>query len=440
MNSRRKFIKDIGFVSLGTIITADFNLSAKSISYSGSVTLPGGFATCAGMSENGWYAASLVLNNDDKHSISDTEMGSDISFRKKGEMLKEWTGKHPSDHKARLVLSSSWQDHKTEEIACEDVILFPVSPAGMTNSPVVVFVSRNEGSWFLNLYRDGENKKIFSSQHSIRYPSVISIKNDIVVSFEQKNGEIFLINSNGQGLYQTKGKRAKILNAGDRIALMKEICTPNGITTHVELINNGSREKVWDLPAEDDYTFNGDICCHHDELFVVSETTHAFGQDDRMGNYRKLRAWSSQLNDNKFKPLAEESLIPVPEVTSTWMKENLSPIRPRIFIEKDIPVVIYRRFRDAGFKKFGWDLYKISLVGGAWTPVSRITENIISPDTGYGFLQQNDSYIMALPSFDDNGSRIDKGPVVPENHRIEVMVQDSGVSFPDLTWRRFQKI
>jgi len=431
--TRRKFVKELGFMSIGTLILPNVKLSANNIANAKKITIPGGIASCAGITNNGWYAASLVLSDDNKHSISDTKLDKNIGFEARGELLKKWMIEQGTGLNAKLVLTTSWKSSENKEISCNETILFPVSPAEITASPVVVFVSRDNNKWSLNLYQNGEVSSLYSSDKSIRYPSVTCNKDDIIISYEQdkgNNGEIYLINSNGRIIYQTQGRRAKLVNTEDKIGIMKEVCTANNISTCVELINKRRIEKVWNLPAEDDYTFNGDICFHNDKLFIVSETTHAFGQDDRMGNYRKLRAWTASLKDIEFSPLAEKSLIPIPERTSTWNKENLSPIRPRIIIENGIPVVLYRQFRDAGFKRFGWDLFKICFENGSWGPASRITENIISPDTGFGLIQRGDSYILTLPSFDNDGTAIDNGPVVPEKHRIEIKTQNSKVTFP----------
>jgi len=431
--TRRKFVKELGFISMGTIILPNLKLTANNITQAKKINIPGGIASCAGVTNNGWYAASLVISDDNRHSFSDSNIDSNIGFEERGNLLQKWIAEEHMGCSAKLVLTTSWQTSVNKELACDKSILFPVSPRETTASPVVVFVSRDENKWYLNLYRNGEVSKLYSSNNSIRYPSVISIKNDIIISYEQDNdneGHISLVNSQGEIIYQTQGRRAKLVKAGDKIVLMKEICTNNSITTCIELIGNNKQENIWHLPEEDDYTFNGDICYSEGKLYVVAETTHAFGQDDRMGNFRELRAWHATLSDRNFKPVAEQSLIPVPEQTSTWKKENLSPIRPIIFIEGSVPVVLYRQFRDAGFKKFGWDLFKTEIKNGKWCPPVRITENIISPNTAFGLIQQRDSYILTLPSFDNNGPRIDGGPVVPTNHRIEIINQNKHTTFP----------
>ena len=132
------------------------------------------------------------------------------------------------DCPAKLVLTTSWQSSENIELACDQSILFPVSPKEKTDSPVVVFVSRDHNKWYLNLYRNGKVSKLHSSDQSIRYPSVISIKSDVIISYEQdqdNEGHITLVNSRGKLIYQTQGRRAKLVEAEGQIALMKEVCT-----------------------------------------------------------------------------------------------------------------------------------------------------------------------------------------------------------------------
>jgi len=430
-NSRRKFIKDLGFISAGTFILPNLKFTADNTAHAKIIIL-GGIASCAGLTYNGWYSASLVISDEHRHSVSDSDIDSNLSFEARGNLLQKWLAEQHLDCSAKLILTTSYHTSANKELVCEKSIFPPVSPREKTASPVVVFVSRDKNKWHLNLYRNDVLSRLLSSDTSIRYPSVISVKDDIIISYEKDNGSdglISLINKQGEIIYQTRGRRAKLVNADDNIILMKEICTNNSIITSIELVKEKRKEKIWNLPGEDDYTFNGDICYYKGKLYVVAETTHAFGQDDRLGNFRKLRAWKVSLSDKSIRPMAEQSLIPIPEQTSTWMKENLSPIRPIIFIEKGIPVVFYRQFRDAGFKHFGWDLFKTGLKGGKWNQPIRISENIISPDTSLGIVQQGDSYLLAMPSF-DYGPQIDGGPVVPVNHRIEIINQNRTKEFP----------
>lgn len=420
---------------MGTFVLPELNLTAKDLAHAKRMNIPGGIASCAGVTENGWYAVSLMISDDHLHSQDDGPLDTDLDFEERGDLLQKWLKEQQETCPARLVLTTSWQSEGHQELACEHSILFPVSPKEKTSSPVVVFVSRNAQQWHLNLLHKGKLAKLCSSWNSIRYPSVVSLSDELLISYEQdegNEGHIFLVNARGKSMYQTLGRRAKLVKADDQIFLMKERYTNNSITSCIELIDNNKQEKAWDLPVEDDYTFNGDICFDEGKLYVVAETSHAFGQDDRMGNFRQLRAWHASLSDHNFSPVAGQSLIPVPEKTSTWMRENLSPIRPIIFIEKGKPVVLYRQFRDAGFKRFGWDLFKTTAENGNWTPPVRITENLISPDTGFGFIQQADSNILTVPSFDNNFKGIKGEPVVPTNHRTEILHQNRHTSFPTI--------
>ncbi len=421
---------------MGTLILPDLKLTARNIAQAKKMVIPGGIASCAGVTNQGWYAASLVISDENKHAASDFHIESNIGFEERSNLFQKWMSEQRQGCPAKLVLTNSWQTSENKELACDKIILFPVSPRETTASPVVVYVSRDQNNWYLNLYHNGEVSKLHSSKNSIRYPSVTSTKNDVIISYEQdigNEGHIILVNSQGDIIFQTPGRRAKLVRVGDNFALMKEICTNNSITTSIELIENNKQVKIWHLPEENDYTFNGDICYSKGKLYVVAETTHAFGQDDRMGNFRELRAWNASLSDNSFRSVAEQSLIPVPELTSTWMKENLSPIRPRIFMEEGGPVVLYRQFRDAGFKRFGWDLFTLVMQNGKWGQPVRITENILSPDTGFGFIQHHDSYIMTMPSFDNIPHGMKREPVVPANHRIEIINQNKNTAFPPIT-------
>ncbi len=434
-NNRRKFIKELGLISMGTFVLPELNLTAKGLAQATGMNIPGGIASCAGVTKNGWYAASLVFSDENKHTLSDTIVDSNMDFEERGNLLQEWMSEQQKDCSAKLLLTTSWQTSANKELACEKSILFPVSPREKTASPVVVFVSRDAHQWHLRLFHKGKVTTLCSSQNSIRYPSVVVLKDELLISYEKdqgNEGHISMVNSQGKIIYQTQGRRAKLVNADGQVALMKERCTSNSITSCIELIDKNRLKKTWDLPMEDDYTFNGDICFDKGKLYVVAETTRAFGQDDRMGNFRALRSWSASLSDNRFRPVAGQSLIPVPEETSTWMRENLSPIRPVIFMEDGAPVVLYRQFRDAGFKRFGWDLFKTVAKNGTWIPPVRITENLISPDAGFGFIQQHDSYILTTPSFDNHPHGVKGEPVAPTNHRIEIINQNKNRTFPHL--------
>ena len=292
-NNRRKFIKELGLISMGTFVLPELNLTAKGLAQATGMNIPGGIASCAGVTKNGWYAASLVFSDENKHTLSDTIVDSNMDFEERGNLLQEWMSEQQKDCSAKLLLTTSWQTSANKELACEKSILFPVSPREKTASPVVVFVSRDAHQWHLRLFHKGKVTTLCSSQNSIRYPSVVVLKDELLISYEKdqgNEGHISMVNSQGKIIYQTQGRRAKLVNADGQVALMKERCTSNSITSCIELIDKNRLKKTWDLPMEDDYTFNGDICFDKGKLYVVAETTRAFGQDDRMGNFRALRS------------------------------------------------------------------------------------------------------------------------------------------------------
>ena len=248
---------------MGTFVLPELKLNAKGLAQVKMMNIPGGIASCAGVTENGWYAASLIISDDHLHSQDDGPLDPDLDFEERGDLLQKWLKEQQETCPARLVLTTSWQSEGHQELACERSILFPVSPKEKTNSPVVVFVSRDAQQWHLNLLHKGKLSKLCSSRNSIRYPSVVSLRDELLISYEQdqgNEGHIFLVNAKGKPMYQTLGRRAKLVIAEGQVALMKERCTSDSIITCIELIDNTKLKKTWDLPLEDDYTFNGDIC------------------------------------------------------------------------------------------------------------------------------------------------------------------------------------
>jgi len=131
-NNRRKFIKELGLISMGTFVLPGLNLTAKGLAQATGMNIPGGIASCAGVTKKGWYAVSLVFSDENKHTLSDTIVDSSMGFEERGNLLQEWMSEQQKDCSAKLLLTTSWQSSANKELACEKSILFPVSPREKT--------------------------------------------------------------------------------------------------------------------------------------------------------------------------------------------------------------------------------------------------------------------------------------------------------------------
>ena len=104
--------------------------------------------------------------------------------------------------------------------------------------------------------------------------------------------------------------------------------------------------------------------------------------------------------------------------------ENMTPIRPQIFLIDEQPVIGYRRFRFRGNKTFGWDLFLSRFDTTGWGKPVRVSESYGMLDTGFAVLPTGKTVFAAC----DQAS--DSMPCV--NHRVILAEIVKSFALPDI--------
>jgi len=259
----------------------------------------------------------------------------------------------------------------------------------------------------------------------------------LICAWEEGAGtgeRIVLSDSCGRLIYRCEGRNPHLAASEDRLYLLVENPGPNDVVLKLEsfgIAEGGNAGRELKLVAEgseeirgsEPYTFNADIAADGSGgVYVVAECCNSFGTDDRLGLHRDLKVWRFDQAEELADISGVDGRLPVERrAFNYWSTENLPPIRPRVYLEGDRPVVAFRQFRHYGFKTSGWDVFWTELTADGWSAPVRISEHLTTPDTGYGFVPSENSIspgtarMWALPCAENDGrySRF-------YSHRVEI--------------------
>jgi hypothetical protein len=388
-----------------------------------------GYDACCGLSHSGWYAGVQVIDDIDSAFLSEEERPYDEAR----ESSHNWEQAVRSLN--RRVLLVTGEEGDAREIARADLVCGPESPKERSKGPVLTWTQRRLGSWELKLHSDGKAKTVLGSREVLRGPKVAICADGLFLACERDDGkgrgEVLLLSSEGRQLMSVEGRNPILAASAEGLLLMTERCSRNSVKLRIQEIIGNKEVRRAEIDGGDDYTFNADLAydTRTGDVFVVSESCPAFGMDDRIGMHRDLKAWRWRPDSSLEDITGATGRIPIERVAfNFWSTENMPPIRPKVYPKGERIEVVYRQFRYAGFKSFGWDVFTTSWSGGKWSRPVRVTEDRITPDTGYGVAPSGDRYLGVFPCVDNPG-----GSSRSQNFRVKIVEFDEEWKLPAIS-------
>ena len=384
-----------------------------------------GYSACGGDCRDGWYAGALVIDDIDGPFLPgragpyDAVRANCLHWREAYARI------------GRRVVLASESDPAGAELAQAERVCGPVCPRERVESPVLAWTQRIGGAWELKCLADGATRTVLRSISVLRSPQVAAGPDGLLLAVERdtdgQRGEVLVVDTAGREMLRAEGRAPKLAGDPRGAVLLVEQCGRNAITLCVRQLAGGRVGREAELAGPDEYTFNAEIACGADgSAFVVAESCPAFGMDCRVGLHRDLLAWRWEADADPEDISGPAGRLPIPRRTfNYWSDENLPPIRPRVFVDADGPVVVFRQFRHFAFKTFGWDTLWCRWAGEGWREPVRLSEHLSTPDTGYAVFPSGGRYVSVLPCLDNAG-----GPDRCENHRVEIAAFDAEHALP----------
>jgi len=383
------------------------------------IRIENGYSCCAGLAESGWYAGALVIEDVDGSHIPST----DLDYDQARESCLDW--QRALAGVDRRVVCVDGNSHQQDQIARAENICGPVSPREITPGPTFAWTQRMSDAWNFGACSDGRTSTVFQDSSPIRSPGVCKGPDGLMLACETDSkgaGEVRLFSLEGDEILRIRGRNPVLRASLNGVFLLTEQVTRDSISLLLQEVGgNGSEVEI---SGEEDYTFNADMVCGENGVFIVAETGPAFGMDERLGMHRDLRAWrwsGGSLEDIS----GNGGRLPIDrEAFYYWSNENMPPMRPTIFLDDVRPVVAFRRFRHFAFKTFGWDTCMIRW-NDTWGITQRLSEGLTAPDTGYAVLPFDGKFLGVFPCLDNPGNHT---PCT--NFRVEVREFDPDFSLP----------
>jgi len=395
-----------------------------------SASIPNGFCCDGGLSEDGWYVATLLIEQPDEpfRSAADSQ-----DYDEASTAIRNWQSQFVGRPR-RLVLTTQQDPTVLNELVSADRIFGPVCPREPTPTPVVAWTQKTGDTWSLMLYADGQTATLMTSEKLLTHPAVTVTPACCLVACETdtgSEGRILLLNSSTDESYTFPGRNPQLASSSARSILLSERSTNNEIRLESRIVADGTITPARLLPHRDDYTFNADLTfdLRNKRFIVVTESCPAFGMNDLFGQHRDIDAYSLAEAQESFAPFPNNNnRIPDPRYAFRIRSvENMTPIRPQVFTIDGSPVAGFRRFRFRGNKTFGWDILLSRASESGWSRPQRISETYGLPDTGFDLLPLNNSLLSVFAACEQNGN---SSPCT--NHRVRLQEIDKSTALPEL--------
>ncbi len=392
--------------------------------------VPHGFCCDAGVADDGWYAAILLIEQPDEpfRSQSTTD-----DYDRAANAVRHWQSQFVGRQR-RLVLVTQQDPQHPQEIAAADRINGPVCPQMRTRLPVTAWTQKNGDLWSLMLSVGTEITTLHRDNRLLTSPAIAVAGDRFVVACETNTGrdaEILLFDGHGAAPITFPGRNPQLACSATRQLVLSERSERNEIRLEARTFANGTILSTTRLPQRDDYAFNADLVSDPvaDRFIVVAESCPAFGMNDLFGQHRDIDVYAMESTQTEFQPFPQEGNR-LPDSRRAFRirsVENMTPIRPQLFLIDGQPVIGYRRFRFRGTKTFGWDILLSRFDDRGWSRPVRITETYGMPDTGFSILPTDDSLLTVFAACDQPGR---SRPCT--NHRVQLKKIERSLALPEV--------
>lgn len=424
---------DVRVKTVATSLIAGFLLSGVALRADDPVrfhaTVPDGFCCDGGVCDQGWYAAVLLIEQPDEPFRS---QAASQDYDQAATAVRNWQSQFVGRPR-RLVLVTQQNARFPVELATADRIFGPACPQTPTAARVIAWTQKVDDTWSLMLHVDGRTRTLTKSPRLLTSPAVAATSDGFLVACETstgREGQILLFDGVSDPPLTFPGRNPQLASAGEHSIVLSELSTRNEIRLQARTVKSGVITQTTSLPHRDDYTFNADMIYapHQRRFIVVAESCPAFGMNDLFGQHRDIDVYALHEGQQTFVPFpADSNRLPDPRRAFRIRSvENMTPIRPQIFLIDGRPVAGYRRFRFRGNKTFGWDILLSRLADAGWSRPQRITETYGMPDTGFDLLPFNDSLLAVFAACDQNGN---SSPCT--SHHVRLTEIDRAAALPD---------
>lgn len=271
-------------------------------------------------------------------------------------------------------------------------------------------------------------------RHAVDQPRDCHRQGRTIVACETdtgRSGRILLFEGRSERPITFPGRNPRLASSQARNVVVSERADRNEIRLEARSIRNDRIVHTTELPRRDDYTFNGDVLFDSGsrQFIVVAESCRAFGMDDLYGQHRDIDAYAMGADEKVFKPFpADNHRLPDPRLAfRNRSVENMTPIRPQIFLIDGQPVIGYRRFRFRGNKTFGWDILLSHFDATGWSKPVRVSESYGMPDTGFAMLPTDETLLTVFAACDQTGH---SKPCT--NHRVNLVEIAKSFALPEI--------
>ena len=375
--------------------------------------VPGGYSACGGRLDQGWYGGILVL---DSGSLPLYNMKTDKNYAVNLEHYRRMELVDINRPRRIIMMQSEDGNFLERELTAAVRIDGPVCPKEQVEKPIVAWTERCGGGWDLKLLYEEEIQTVVRQSGILRFPQVAMTKDGPILAIEvddpDGSTQVLVLNIEGQILNRCLGRKPQLVAASEGYLLLTEQASRNRITLKLKHCS-GSNCLAETNISQGDYLFNADLAYSEKEniCYIAAESSPSFGYGSQLGQARILYTW--QCSSGTVVPTGA---LPVEKRGFMSLgPENLPPIKPYVFIDRNMPVVAFRQFRYAGSKTFGWDIFWCRCNGDKWSEPVRLSKSVGSPDTGFSILPIDDHYVVFAPSLSNEG-----GSALSFNHRVEI--------------------
>lgn len=389
-----------------------------------------GFCCDGGISPDGWYAAVLLIEQPDEPFRS---QAASQDFDQAATAVRNWQSQFVGRPR-RIVLVTRQNPEIPVEVASADRIYGPVCPKEPTQHPVIAWTQKKGDTWSLMLKSGDHVSTLMSGSRLLTSPAVTATAEGVIVACETSTGaagRILVFDGSSDQPLSFAGRNPRLSSSSSRLLVLSERSSRNEIRLEARTLADGRITHTTELPHRDDYTFNADIIFDSGSgrFIVVTESCPAFGMNDLFGQHRDIDVYALEAGQQTFAPFPQDNnRLPDPRRAFRIRSvENMTPIRPQVFLIDGQPVAGYRRFRFRGNKTFGWDVLLSRFNETGWSRPQRISETYGMPDTGFDILPLNDSLLTVFAACDQQGN---SSPCT--NHHVQLQEIDRAQALPDI--------
>ena len=390
-------------------------------------TLKYGYGGVASFSQEGWFAGILRIEDVEEQIVDGYEelhargALNTTAILKPGRSPEEW--RRRIEHLRREVFLLSGEG---ESLLGSADLIGGVAVANGAPKPVVVWSERVGGEWRVILYDGLTLRPVMVGRTQYRNPSAVYSRGRVFFAAEYIRAgreRVGVWDGDGNIVVDVSG-RSPSLAAGDGLVLAVErVIDRNTVGAYIIVVPEVGEPTEIPVPTLLDYSFNPNIAIHPDTgvVYLVHESSPAWGSSWALGLYRQLGLWALAPGDGEVVPgpdtlggvMEPPASYPITTRTYDWPhdgkykrvatkfggEDQSAPIRPQLFFTGGKPGIAYKVFYPLGSHL--WSPVYTVLDAGGWGAPIEIGPCPHEPDAQYSVCSASgDSLLACVPSCD----------------------------------------